>query len=106
MLSNHTPIPPYVQVAHSLGAFKVHGPKSPCVDQAKLARRAEEHYIIVEEVVQRVYDYARTSAQHLSNVCGREEEYYLRLMFHRGAVLHPMPEQEALSSCQFTTSCE
>ena len=106
MLSSHPTISPNASATHSLGAFKVHGLKSPGVDQAKLARRAEEHYIIVEEVVQRVYDYARTSAQHLSNVCGREEEYYLRLMFHRGAVLHPMPEQEALSSCQFTTSCE
>lgn len=60
---------------------------------------------IVEETVGRVYDYARTSARHLANVCGREEDHYLRLIFHHGAVLHPMPEQVPLSSCQFT-SCE
>lgn len=105
MLSSHITIPPYAPVAHSLGAFRVHGIQSPSVDQEKLARRAEEHNAIIENVVRRVYEFARTSARHLSDVCGQEEDYYLRLIFHHGAALHPMLEQDAFSSYQFT-SCE
>ena len=92
-------------VIHSLGAFKVIGMKPPSVDHARLARRAEEHFTFVEDIVRRVYDFARTSARHLSNVYGYEEDYYLRLIFHRGAVLHPMPAQQPFSSCQ-PTRCE
>lgn len=106
MLPNHAAISSSSASAScSLGAFKVNGAKRPSVDQEKLAKRAEEQSTIIEEVVGRVYDFARVSAQHLANVCGREEDHYLRLIFHRGAILHPMPEQEPLSSCQFTR-CE
>ena len=96
---------PSTSVAHSLGAFKVNSTKPPSIDQARLARRAEEHFTFVEDVVRRVYDFARTSARHLSNVYGHEEDYYMRLIFHRGAVLHPMPVQQSSSSCQLTR-CE
>ena len=103
MLSSHPTISPNASATHSLGAFKVHGLKSPGVDQAKLARRGEERSAIVEEVVERAYDFARTSARYLSSVCGHEEDYYLGLIFNRGKLLHPMPEQDVFSSCQSTS---
>ena len=93
--------------AHSLGAFKANGTASLSADLIQQARRADERLTFVDEVVRRVYDFARTSARHLSKVYGHEEDHYLRLIFHRGAVLHPMPQNEPLSSssCQLSP-CE
>ena len=90
---------------YSLSAFNLAGSGYSSTDQGKLGRHAGDGFAIVEEAVQRVYDFARISAQQLSTICGREADYYLRLIFQRGEVLHPPPEQEPPLSCQFT-HCE
>ena len=102
MLPNHeTAPPPSATLAYSLGAFKLDSSRLPGVDQAKPRRDAEACFSVIEDAVQRVYDFARTSAQHLSALCGLDEDYYLRLIFQRGGFLLPTAEQEPLSSCQF-----
>ena len=56
-------------------------------------RCLDEYLDTVEGAVQRVFDFAHTSAQHLVDTVGhdRDVEYYLRMIFHRGAYLHPFP---------------
>ena len=106
MLPHHNVTPlPSTTPTYSLSAFNLTRGGYPSADQGKLGRFAEDRSTIVEEAVQRVYDFARISAQQLSAICGREADYYLRLIFQRGEVLHPTPDQEPPLSCQFTR-CE
>ena len=106
MLPHHG-IPPLSSATprYSLSAFNINNGGRPSVGQGKLARCVEERFTIVEEAVQRVYDFARISAHQLSAICGQEADYYLRLIFQRGAALHPTPKQDTPPSCRFTR-CE
>ena len=106
MLPNCKPSsPPSGTATYSLGAFRLDSTKRPRVEQAKPTRQADSRFSSIEAAAQRVYDFARTSAQHISTLCGLDEDYCLRLIFQRGAVLLPTLEQETLSSCQFSR-CE
>ena len=106
MLPNRKPAsPPSSTVTYSLGAFRLDRNKVSRVEQAKPTRQANERHSPIEAAAQRVYDFARASAQHLSALCDLDEDHCLRLIFQRGAVLLPTLEQESLSSCQFSR-CE
>ena len=105
MPPSHKIASPPSSTACSLGAFSLDSSRVPRVDQAKPRRDEEGRFSVVEDAVQRVYDFARTSAQHLSALCGLDEDYYLRLIFQRGGFLFSTTEQEPLSSCQFSR-CE
>ena len=100
-----TALLPSVTSAHSLGAFKFKPSHPPRFDRAEIASHAEERLSLVEATIQRVYDFACSSAQDLSHTCGRDPDYYLRVIFKHGYLLHPTPESEPLSACQFTP-CE
>ena len=106
MLLHHNVTPlPSTTPTYSLSAFNLTRGGYPSADQGKLGRHAGDGSAIVEEAVQRVYDFARISAHQLSAICGQEADYYLRLIFQRGAALHPTPKQDTPPSCRFTR-CE
>ena len=106
MLPQHGIAPlPSATPKYSLSAFNLNSGGCPSVGQGKLARCAEERFAIVEEAIQRVYDFARISVHQLSAICGQEADYYLRLIFQRGAALYPTPKQDPPPSCHFTR-CE
>ena len=99
--------PPSGTATYSLGAFRLDRNNVSRAEQTKPTRPAEGRSSFIEDAARRVYDLARTSAQHLSTLCDLDEDHCLRLIFQRGAFLLPTLQQpeEPLSSCQFSR-CE
>lgn len=69
--------------------------------EERFARRLKTRLDLVDEAVQSVVEYAQRKARRLSSMLGRDEEYFLSLMFDWGSFLHPMerlPESNPLDS--------
>ena len=69
------------------------GLASSTTSDTLISGRAEHLLDGVEVAVQEVYRFAHAKAQHLANTVGRDPDYYMRMMFRRYALLHPMPKR-------------
>ena len=76
----------------------------PIVPEERFARRIESRLDAVEYAVQDVYEYAQHKARKLTRKLGRDPEYYLRVIFDRGAFIHPMSRDPSLNSLAFPDS--
>ena len=65
------------------------------------ARRLKTRLDSVEVAVQDVFEYAQLCAQHLADTLGKDPQYYLGVIFDRGAFIHPMSRPPALDSLDF-----
>ena len=72
------------------------------------ARWADEYLDTVESGVQQVLQFAETTARLLADTVGHghDAEYYLRLIFTRGAYLHPLPPAAPHFFSVAAVSCE
>ena len=52
--------------------------------------RLRDRLDVVELTIWEVFDYAERKARHLSQILGKDPEYFLGLMFDRGTLYHLM----------------
>ena len=78
----------------SLASLSLGPDGTPQHDHAGESERCLDEYIdTIEAAVQRVFEFAQTTAQHLADTVDhdRDAEYYLHMIFNRGAYLHSVP---------------